>query len=318
MDTSNLMTLKDIAVELDLPESTLRKYRDAYPQFIPTVGSGRDRRYPPEASDVFMAIRKYRAYEHLSWEDTGKELATQFKVNQDMVDGDGLPRPDRVPVSAQAAALLRRIEKKTDDQSFLVNTIGAELVKLINMMGRFSTALNDISIIRRAVFSFDNELRQVARKASLGTRDTSVTDEMRNEQLAILGRLAQLQSSVAYLTKKMENIKTAPARPMPATGPAAAPAAPEPVPAPPEKDPMLVEYEQEISRLRGMLKEREDEIMQIQATNRRLRIENDALKSRVSELSRIEPAPPTASTFKQGKQDNKIPGGKLFFRGKKK
>ena len=64
---NDLMTLKDIAQKLGLPESTLRKYRDAYPQYIPTVGTGRERLYRPRAAQVFEAIRRCRAEERLSW-----------------------------------------------------------------------------------------------------------------------------------------------------------------------------------------------------------------------------------------------------------
>ena len=76
-----LLTLKDIALELDLPESTLRKYRDAFPEFVPTVGSGRERKYRRDAVDVFVAIRKCRTEDHLSWEDTAELLSQQFPLD---------------------------------------------------------------------------------------------------------------------------------------------------------------------------------------------------------------------------------------------
>jgi DNA-binding transcriptional MerR regulator len=49
-------TLREIARELNLPESTIRYYRDAFAPFIPTVGLGRRRRYPADAVDVFRTI----------------------------------------------------------------------------------------------------------------------------------------------------------------------------------------------------------------------------------------------------------------------
>ncbi|WP_305791227.1 MerR family transcriptional regulator [Thermaerobacter sp. FW80] len=51
-----LLTIADIARHLDLPESTVRYYRDRFAEFIPSVGEGRGRRYPPEALDVFRTI----------------------------------------------------------------------------------------------------------------------------------------------------------------------------------------------------------------------------------------------------------------------
>ncbi len=56
MSDAPLHTLREIAQELDLPESTVRYYRDAFPEHIATVGTGRRRRYPPEAIAVLRSI----------------------------------------------------------------------------------------------------------------------------------------------------------------------------------------------------------------------------------------------------------------------
>jgi DNA-binding transcriptional MerR regulator len=53
-------TLKEVAQSLGLPESTLRLYRDEFDELIPTVGSGRRRRYPAEGADVLRRIAQWR------------------------------------------------------------------------------------------------------------------------------------------------------------------------------------------------------------------------------------------------------------------
>ncbi len=53
---SALHTLREIARTLGLPESTVRYYRDAFSEYVPTVGRGRRRRYPPEAIAVLRRI----------------------------------------------------------------------------------------------------------------------------------------------------------------------------------------------------------------------------------------------------------------------
>lgn len=50
------LTIADIAKRLEVPESTIRSWRDRYAAFIPTVGSGRKRRYEPGALEVFAKI----------------------------------------------------------------------------------------------------------------------------------------------------------------------------------------------------------------------------------------------------------------------
>jgi DNA-binding transcriptional MerR regulator len=56
MSDTPLYTIREIAQELNLPESTVRYYRDAFPEHIATVGTGRRRRYPGEAIAVLRSI----------------------------------------------------------------------------------------------------------------------------------------------------------------------------------------------------------------------------------------------------------------------
>ncbi len=56
MPEESLLSLKQLAAELGLPESTVRYYRDAFLDHIPSVGSGRRRRYPPQAVAVLRSI----------------------------------------------------------------------------------------------------------------------------------------------------------------------------------------------------------------------------------------------------------------------
>jgi DNA-binding transcriptional MerR regulator len=59
---TDLFTLRDLARELSLPESTIRYYRDQFSRFLPTVGTGRRRRYPPEAIGLLRFVAD--AYAH--------------------------------------------------------------------------------------------------------------------------------------------------------------------------------------------------------------------------------------------------------------
>lgn len=56
MSDEALLTLRQLADELHLPESTVRYYRDAFLDHIPSVGTGRRRRYPPQAVAVLRSI----------------------------------------------------------------------------------------------------------------------------------------------------------------------------------------------------------------------------------------------------------------------
>lgn len=56
MTANRLFTVRDIARQLGLPESTVRYYRDAFAVYLPTVGTGRRRRYPAEAIPVLRLV----------------------------------------------------------------------------------------------------------------------------------------------------------------------------------------------------------------------------------------------------------------------
>ncbi len=51
------LTLGDIAAELGVPYPTLARYSNQHEDRIPHVGSGRNRRFPPEAVEAFRRIR---------------------------------------------------------------------------------------------------------------------------------------------------------------------------------------------------------------------------------------------------------------------
>lgn len=61
MADDQLFTLKQLAGQLGLPESTVRYYRDAFLAHIPSVGTGRRRRYPAQALAVLRSIAKQYA-----------------------------------------------------------------------------------------------------------------------------------------------------------------------------------------------------------------------------------------------------------------
>jgi DNA-binding transcriptional MerR regulator len=51
-----LMTIAEVAKELDIPESTARYYRDSFIDYIPFVGEGRKKRYRSETVEVLRFI----------------------------------------------------------------------------------------------------------------------------------------------------------------------------------------------------------------------------------------------------------------------
>ncbi|UCC73664.1 MAG: MerR family transcriptional regulator [Gemmatimonadota bacterium] len=58
MNQSTTLSIREISRRTGIPESTLRYYRYLFPEYIPTVGSGRNRRHPEQAMAVFRRISR--------------------------------------------------------------------------------------------------------------------------------------------------------------------------------------------------------------------------------------------------------------------
>ncbi len=84
---ARLLTLKEIAKELEVPESSLRKYREIFSPFIPSVGTGRSRRYRAEAKEVLKDIREMREEMHMPWDAISEQLGEKYPI-------DGTPPQD--------------------------------------------------------------------------------------------------------------------------------------------------------------------------------------------------------------------------------
>lgn len=83
------LTIKEIAKQLQVPESNIRYYRDRFEDYIPSVGEGRRRRYKKEAIDVFSYIvQGYR--EEKNTEQIAAELAGMFPRTVHMDDGNDM------------------------------------------------------------------------------------------------------------------------------------------------------------------------------------------------------------------------------------
>lgn len=72
-----LLTIQEIGRQLNIPESTLRYWRDRYEEYIPSVGEGRKKRYKQEAVLVFQRIAELSA-EKLTAEDIAERLSLEF------------------------------------------------------------------------------------------------------------------------------------------------------------------------------------------------------------------------------------------------
>lgn len=80
-----LYTIARIAKILKIPESTARYWRDKYEEFIPTVGSGRKRRYKKEALEVLRTIAELSSVA-VDTEEIKEQLGQLYSRNMEAKD----------------------------------------------------------------------------------------------------------------------------------------------------------------------------------------------------------------------------------------
>jgi DNA-binding transcriptional MerR regulator len=65
-EQSNTVTLREIAQTAQVPESSLRLWRDEFEGYVPAVGAGRRRRYDAEGAERLRQIARWKQEGHHS------------------------------------------------------------------------------------------------------------------------------------------------------------------------------------------------------------------------------------------------------------
>jgi len=89
-----LLTLKEIAQQIGVPESNLRYYRNRIGDYLPSAGKGRRRRYYPEAAEIFRRTVELvqegmsldRVYRHLASEKPVELESAGAISQQELID----------------------------------------------------------------------------------------------------------------------------------------------------------------------------------------------------------------------------------------
>ncbi len=162
----SLLTAAQIAKELNLPESTVRYYRDRFAEYIPTTGEGRSRRYRPEALEVFRFISD-RLRTGMPADVLETELRPRFQVEIEVDPQTAGPQPDSssnatamVPVPAfleimvQVGAALESVSELPE----VVNRQSQEITGLRQQVKELTAAVTAAAAQQQASEARDREL----------------------------------------------------------------------------------------------------------------------------------------------------------------
>jgi len=167
LNESPLMTIADIAKTLGIPESTVRFYRDRFEKFIPSVGSGRQKRYRPETLDVIRYIAEAYKRNEPHWQ-IEEALSRMVPINAET--------PEQTAIASATAQQQNQIVAQEQLFSFMnkmaaaLETIAAQKEEIAALQSRIADlearqAAADEAIERR--FRQTDELLRELREARL-------------------------------------------------------------------------------------------------------------------------------------------------------
>jgi DNA-binding transcriptional MerR regulator len=121
MTGKKVLSVAEIARELDLPESTVHYWKNRFAQHLPSVGRGRQKRFKPEAVEIFATISRLLKEGHTA-RDVMDRLSQDYPLQADAVPaaaGGGAPSVQAVgsmdQVMAMAAAIGMEIAKSVGE-----------------------------------------------------------------------------------------------------------------------------------------------------------------------------------------------------------
>jgi DNA-binding transcriptional MerR regulator len=170
MTGKKVLSVAEIARELDLPESTVHYWKNRFAQHLPSVGRGRQKRFRPEAVEVFATIARLLTEGHTA-RDVMDQLSHSYPLQADaMPESAGAPAamavngPSMEPVMKMAAAIGMEIAKSVGDGIRSVldsqNTGGADISDvrqgLEDAAGRITAAMEETEALK----SENKELKQ--------------------------------------------------------------------------------------------------------------------------------------------------------------
>lgn len=190
MSDTRLYGLCELARELELPESTTRYYRDVFAPHVPSVGTGRKRRYPAEALCTLRFIAGAFA-----------EGRTRDEISEALYNGHALPRAAAQP--AECAYGSTRPDSRQD--RVMTSIIAGEreqrelMWQMIRELSRFGDAIERqhyilSELVERVFHSADRQLSSAGFEAGAETViDVEVVSE--GEEAGVAGRTGEPRPS---------------------------------------------------------------------------------------------------------------------------
>jgi len=184
MTGKKVLSVAEIARELDLPESTVHYWKNRFAQHLPSVGRGRQKRFKPEAVEIFATISRLLKEGHTA-RDVMDRLSQDYPLQADAVpatSGGGQP-------SLQTAGSM-------DQVMTMAAAIGMEIAKSVgegirSVLAAESGGGADMADIREG-------LEETALRISTAMQET---EALKAENQELKDKLAVMEAEMIRLRK---------------------------------------------------------------------------------------------------------------------
>jgi len=184
MTGKKVLSVAEIARELDLPESTVHYWKNRFAQHLPSVGRGRQKRFKPEAVEIFATISRLLKEGHTA-RDVMDRLSQDYPLQADAMpatSGGGQP-------SLQTAGSM-------DQVMTMAAAIGMEIAKSVgegirSVLAAESGGGADMADIREG-------LEETALRISTAMQET---EALKAENQELKDKLAVMEAEMIRLRK---------------------------------------------------------------------------------------------------------------------
>jgi DNA-binding transcriptional MerR regulator len=129
-----LLTIKQIAKQLGVAPSTVKYWRDKFPEFMPTVEGGRYPQYRPEAIEIFKIIGDGIS-DNLQQRKIAEKLSAEFPINIEQTATDPAATTAATVQQQQSLYSPEMIKQDIESRQELTAAI-RELTEMLKQMQR--------------------------------------------------------------------------------------------------------------------------------------------------------------------------------------
>lgn len=121
MNANKYYSLRDLSQELDIPKSTIVKYKDFFPEFFVMHGEGKRKKFDETGYSVLRDIREMREDQKKDWLEIREILESRYK--------DLLGKEEEKAIAEKQQQIVSQSNAKLDYLGHLFTALTGEVVK---------------------------------------------------------------------------------------------------------------------------------------------------------------------------------------------